>query len=65
MLAPESEPNNGVASATPISNDAVVGGFVFLAGDADFYSFQGTAGSRVYAATATAFSPRRRTASST
>src|SRR5262249_57820068 len=53
----EVEPNNTVATATPIvGTNVVVKGNLFPNGDVDFYAFSATAGDRVYAATMTAFS---------
>ncbi len=55
-LVPEAEPNGAGISANPIAKDTVVRGNVFPNGDADYFSFQGVAGERVYAAVMSAFS---------
>ncbi len=53
----EAEPNDTAADATPLlANPVKVKGNISPGGDADVYSFQAAAGSRVYAATMTAFS---------
>jgi len=56
----ETEPNGTTATATPIvlgaSKSALIQGNLFPVGDIDFYSFQGTAGDRVYAAVTTSLS---------
>ncbi len=57
-LAAEVEPNNSVATATPIGRDTVVRANIFQTGtDVDYFAFQGTAGDKVYAATITTTSP--------
>ena len=54
---PEVEPNDTSATATPITGtSAAREGNIFPAGDIDFWSFSGTAGDRVYAATMTSLS---------
>lgn len=55
-LAPESEPNGSPGTATPVAKDGVTVAYIFT-GDDDFFYFDGAVGERVYAATATAFSP--------
>ena len=53
-LAPEVEPNDTPGTATPlVGTNLVVRANVFPAADLDFYSFQATAGDRVYAAVQT------------
>ncbi|MBK7558913.1 MAG: proprotein convertase P-domain-containing protein [Chitinophagaceae bacterium] len=53
----EIEPNNGFASATPITtNPAKIYGNVFPNADEDWYSFSATAGDRVYAGVITSSS---------
>jgi subtilisin-like proprotein convertase family protein len=47
---PELEPNDAVATATPILNGVKIRGDVAPAGDIDWYRVQGAAGSRLYAA---------------
>jgi len=55
--APETEPNNTAAAATPInSNPAKIRGYVYPNADVDFYSFTANAGDRVYAALMTSLS---------
>lgn len=57
-LADEVEPNGTFLSASPIAlvnGRALVQGTIFPVADIDFYSFQGTAGDKVFAATMTAF----------
>ncbi|HQW80956.1 MAG TPA: proprotein convertase P-domain-containing protein [Pseudomonadota bacterium] len=50
----EVEPNNTAAQATPLpGNAARVTANIFVNGDVDFWSFSGTAGDRIYAATMT------------
>ena len=50
-------PNNTAATATPLGGTSVkMRGNLFPNGDVDFYSFNATAGDRVYAAVMTAFS---------
>nr|WP_157627022.1 putative Ig domain-containing protein [Spirosoma luteum] len=50
-------PNNTAATATPLGGTSVkMRGNLFPTGDVDFYSFNATAGDRVYAAVMTAFS---------
>jgi MYXO-CTERM domain-containing protein len=55
-LASETEPNGSAAQATSLGSDVVVRANVVPDGDEDFYSFTAQAGSRVYAATQTAWS---------
>ncbi len=56
-LFSEIEPNGTAATATTLpSNDIVAVGNVFPNGDLDYFSFSGSAGDRVYAATMTSFS---------
>lgn len=56
-LVQEAEPNNTVATATPIGRSVKVrASSIFPNGDIDYYSFQATAGDRVYAGTMTSFS---------
>lgn len=53
----EVEPNDDFTQATPLgSGNEVVLGNVYPNGDLDFFSFQASAGDRVYAATMTSFS---------
>jgi len=53
----EIEPNNDAAQATPLGGSNVVAlGYVYPNGDLDFYSFQASAGDRIYAAAMTSFS---------
>jgi subtilisin-like proprotein convertase family protein len=56
-IGSESEPNGDADTATLISEDGVAIAYISSIGDDDVFSFRGTAGKRVYAATATAFSP--------
>jgi subtilisin-like proprotein convertase family protein len=52
----EIEPNNTYTTANPLpGNQAVVSGNIYPAGDLDYFSFSGSAGDRVYAATMTSF----------
>jgi subtilisin-like proprotein convertase family protein len=53
LLDPEIEPNGAIAQATPIGTRAAVIGNVAPNGDADYFSFTGATGERVYAATQT------------
>ena len=54
-LAQEKEDNDTVALATPLGGANVVGmGSIYPQSDVDYWSFQATAGDRVYAATMTA-----------
>ncbi|MBK8594759.1 MAG: pre-peptidase C-terminal domain-containing protein [Holophagales bacterium] len=54
----EVEPNETAVAATPAGGtDVVFRGHVFPVGDVDVYSFSGTAGDKVYAATMTSASP--------
>ena len=55
-LGSETEPNGVAVDADPIPNDTVVRADIYPAGDSDYFSFQAAAGSRVYAAVASAFS---------
>lgn len=52
----EIEPNDAPEQATPISADGSVTALIAPDGDEDLFSFEGSAGERVFAATATAFS---------
>ena len=53
----EAEPNGTTGTATPLTGtDLVVRANLFPNGDIDFFSFSGTAGDRIYAATMTSFS---------
>jgi subtilisin-like proprotein convertase family protein len=55
-LTPEVEPNDTSGTATPlVGTNLVVRANVFPAADVDFYSFQATAGDRIYAAVQTLF----------
>lgn len=54
----EVEPNGTPATATPIAiNSKIRAANVYPVADVDYYSFQATAGDRVYAATMTTFGP--------
>jgi cysteine-rich repeat protein len=56
VLLPELEPNDDVASATPLGGPNVVHrGMLAPEGDGDYYSFTGGAGDRVYVAVVTTF----------
>lgn len=56
--AVESEPNNTPATANAIANNVKVrSANVYPVADVDYYSFQATAGDRVYAGTMTFFGP--------
>ena len=55
-LPPETEPNDLLAQATPLTgNDVVLLGNVYPVGDVDLFSFTAGAGDRVYVATMTSF----------
>lgn len=57
-IAREVEPNDMPSTAMPISaTSGRIRANIFPAADLDWYSFQGNAGERIYAATMTAFSP--------
>lgn len=54
----EVEANNTYTNANPLaSNNGVIAGNVYPAGDLDYFSFTAAAGDRVYAAVMTSFSP--------
>jgi MYXO-CTERM domain-containing protein len=55
-LGAESEPNANASQATPIGGDAVVRANAMPNGDVDFFRISAEPGTRIYAATATAFS---------
>src|SRR5262245_52216371 len=56
-LVPEREPNDTVAAATPLGGaDVVAIGAITPFADVDYWSFQASAGDRVYAATMTTWS---------
>ncbi|HRI63176.1 MAG TPA: DUF4215 domain-containing protein [Polyangium sp.] len=56
-LGVEVEPNGSTATANPIGGDSVTRGSVVVLGDNDFFSFQGSAGDRVFSTTMTSASP--------